>query len=125
MPLPFRGKEDQHHQDVSIGPKEQSATPNFTAKQGQYLAFIYWFTKLNRQPPAEADMQRFFQVTPPSVHQMVVTLTNKGLITRQLGKGRTIELKVEAIGTSRHPARVRPRPLERRGQLAGCHSRLL
>ena len=31
----------------------------------------------------------------------------------------------EAIGTSRHPARVRPRPLERRGQLAGCHSRLL
>ena len=37
----------------------------------------------------------------------------------------TVEIDFKAIGTSRHPARVRPRPLERRGQLAGCHSRLL
>ncbi len=46
----------------------------FTDKQGQYLAFIYWYTKLNGRPPAEADMQRYFRVTPPSVHQMVLTL---------------------------------------------------
>ena len=30
----------------------------FTEKQGQYLAFIHMYTKLNRRPPAEADMQR-------------------------------------------------------------------
>lgn len=66
----------------------------FTAKQGQYLAFIYWYTKLNRQPPAEADMQRYFKVTPPSVHQMVVTLEKRGLITRTPGKARTIQLQV-------------------------------
>jgi hypothetical protein len=30
--------------------------PTFTAKQGQYLAFIQAYIKLNRRPPAEADM---------------------------------------------------------------------
>jgi len=69
--------------------------PEFTAKQGQYLAFIYWYTKLNRQPPAETDMQRYFRVTPPSVHQMVVKLEQKGLITREPGKPRTIQLIVD------------------------------
>lgn len=48
--------------------------PTFTEKQGQYLAFIRTYTLLNRQAPAEADMQRFFRVTPPSVHRMVVEL---------------------------------------------------
>lgn len=66
----------------------------FTDKQGQYLAFIYWYTKLNRQPPAEKDMQRFFEVTPPSVHQMVMTLDRKGFINRELGKARSIKLLV-------------------------------
>src|SRR5215471_3725511 len=46
----------------------------FTEKQGQYLAFIYYYTKVNGQPPAEVDMRRYFRVTPPSVHQMVLTL---------------------------------------------------
>jgi len=45
---------------------------SFTQKQGQYLAFIYAYTRLNRRPPAEIDMQRYFQVSPPSVHQMVL-----------------------------------------------------
>lgn len=49
-----------------------SATSRFTEKQGQYLAFIHTYVLLNRQPPAEADFQRFFCVTPPSVHQMIV-----------------------------------------------------
>ena len=43
----------------------------FTEKQGQYLAFIYYYTRVNGRPPAEADMQGYFRVTPPSVHQMV------------------------------------------------------
>ena len=46
----------------------------FTEKQGQYLAFIYTYSHMFRCPPAEADMQRHFQVSPPSVHQMIVTL---------------------------------------------------
>ena len=39
---------------------------DFTPKQGQYLAFIDAYARLNRRPPAEADMQRYFGVTPPS-----------------------------------------------------------
>ena len=68
--------------------------PRFTPTQGQYLAFIFYYTKLNRRPPAEADMQAYFRVTPPSVHQMVLTLERKGLIARAPGKARSIELLV-------------------------------
>ncbi len=68
--------------------------PGFTEKQGQYLAFIYAYTHINRRPPAEADMQRYFQVTPPSVHQMVITLERKGLVRRQPGQPRSIHVLV-------------------------------
>jgi Mn-dependent DtxR family transcriptional regulator len=69
-------------------------TAPFTATQGQYLAFIHAYIKLNRRPPAEADMQRFFRVTPPSVHRMVVELERLQLIRRQPGIARSIELLV-------------------------------
>jgi Mn-dependent DtxR family transcriptional regulator len=71
-----------------------SASPRFTEKQGQYLAFIYTYVLLNRQPPAEADFQRFFRVTPPSVHQMIVQLERLGLIRRTPRQARSIELLV-------------------------------
>ena len=73
--------------------------PDYTEKQVQYLAFIHAYTRLHRRPPAEADMQRFFEVTPPSVHRMVVELEKKGLIRRQPGRTRTIEvlLPLEAL----------------------------
>ena len=70
--------------------------PRFTEKQGQYLAFIYAYTKLNRRPPAEADMQAYFKVTPPSVHRMVLELEQRGLIRRTPGAARSIELLVSA-----------------------------
>jgi Mn-dependent DtxR family transcriptional regulator len=66
----------------------------FTDKQGQYLAFIYAYTKLNRRPPAESDMQSYFGVSPPSVHQMILTLERQGLISRRPGAARSIELLV-------------------------------
>jgi len=65
---------------------------DFTPRQGQFLAFIYYYTKVNGRPPAEADMQRYFQVSPPSVHQMVVTLERRGFIARIQGQGRSIRL---------------------------------
>jgi len=52
----------------------------YTRTQGQYLAFIYYYTKLNRIPPSEMDMQRYFRTTPPAVHQMVLKLEEKGFI---------------------------------------------
>ena len=64
----------------------------YTKKQGQYLAFIHYYTKINRQSPAEADMQRYFRVTPPTVHQMVLRLEGRGFISREPGKARTIKV---------------------------------
>lgn len=64
----------------------------FTELQGQYLAFIDAYTRVNRVAPAEADMQRYFRVTPPSVHQMVLTLERKGLISRVPGEARSIKI---------------------------------
>src|SRR5258708_453797 len=45
-------------------------------------------------PPAETDIQRHFQVSPPSVHQMIVTLERNGLIRRQPGVARSIQILV-------------------------------
>src|SRR5215475_2029500 len=73
-------------------PMSSSSASKFTEKQGQYLAFIATYTLLNRRPPAEADFQRFFQVTPPSVHQMIVELERRGLISRVPGQPRTIKV---------------------------------
>ena len=66
----------------------------FTRLQGQYLAFIVAYTKLNRRAPAEADFQRYFGGTPPSVHSMIVTLEQRGLIKRTAGRPRSIEALV-------------------------------
>jgi Mn-dependent DtxR family transcriptional regulator len=67
----------------------------FTPKQGQYLAYIYAYTRLHRRPPAEADMQKYFRVSPPSVHRMVLTLEREGFIRRQPRVTRSIELRVD------------------------------
>lgn len=66
----------------------------FTHRQGQFLAFIYLYSKLHRQSPAEPDMVRFFRVTPPSVHSMIAKLNELGLIDRTPGKARSIRLAI-------------------------------
>ena len=73
-----------------------SPPPAFTATQGQYLAFIHTYTVLHREPPAEADFQRFFQVTPPTVHAMILALERRGLISRVPRQPRTIRLRLSA-----------------------------
>jgi DNA-binding MarR family transcriptional regulator len=78
---------------------------SFSDRQGQYLAFINAYTRVHGRPPAETDMQRHFQVTPPSVHQMILTLERAGLIRRQPGVARSIEVLVapEGLPLLRHP----------------------
>ena len=81
--------------------------PRFTDKQGQYLAFIHTYVLLNRRPPAEADMQAYFGVTPPSVHRMVVELERLGLIRRVPRQARSIEL---CLSTEQIPP-LEPQPV--------------
>ncbi len=66
----------------------------YTPQQGQYLAFIYYYTKVNGRSPAEADMQRHFRVSPPTVHHMVLNLERRGLITRIPGQPRSLRLLI-------------------------------
>ena len=57
--------EDAFEVSIDPAPKlDPSITPSFTAKQGQYLAFIYNYTKIHGQPPAESDLERYFQGFP-------------------------------------------------------------
>ena len=59
------------------------------------MAFIYAYTHVLGRPPAEADLQRHFGVSPPSVHQMVLTLERAGFIRRQPRVARSIEVLVD------------------------------
>jgi DNA-binding MarR family transcriptional regulator len=88
--------QDQHARKLVIFGSQDLSAPSirYTAKQGQYLAFIYYYTKIHGVAPAEADMQRYFGVSAPSVHQMVVALEASGLIERTPGQARSIRLRV-------------------------------
>jgi len=66
----------------------------YTRLQGQYLAFIYYYTKLNGRPPAERDMEAYFRTAFSSVHQMILTLEKKGFISRIPGAPRSIALRL-------------------------------
>ena len=81
---------------IEMAPKvDPSAPPKFTAKQGQYLAYIHSYTKLHRYPPAESDLQQYFRVSAPSIHEMIKTLERNGLIEKIPGQARSIRLCVD------------------------------
>jgi hypothetical protein len=69
--------------------------PIFTPRQGRYLEFIHAYKLVIGRPPAQADIQRFFQVTPPSVHQMRLTLEWEWLISRRPRMPRNIAVPVD------------------------------
>jgi repressor LexA len=68
--------------------------PSPTERQAQFLAYIHQYDLVNGCAPAEADMQRFFQVTPPSVHSMILTLERRGFIQRVPRQARSITLTI-------------------------------
>jgi hypothetical protein len=91
-------------------PAARTTNPKPTPTQLAYLDFIRKYVELHKRAPAEHEMQAFFGTTPPSVHQMVVTLERKGFIEREHGKARSIRL-VEGRGD--RPSRDKappPRP---------------
>lgn len=70
------------------------AKPRFTPTQGQYLAFIDQYTRLHGRSPAQTDLQKHFRKTPPTIHQMVLTLHRKGLISRVPRQPRSLRVLV-------------------------------
>ena len=88
--------EDAFEVSIRPAPKlDPSVAPSFTAKQGQYLAFIYNYTMIHRQAPAESDLERYFRVSPPAIHEMIKTLERNGLIEKTPGQARSIRLLVK------------------------------
>jgi len=67
-----------------------------TEKQGQYLAYIDNYTIMHRRTPAESDIQFFFRVTPPTVHQMILKLEENGFISRVPGQARSIKILIDS-----------------------------
>src|SRR6202163_769217 len=84
------------HQQLNRMAGVSAPAKTFTPSQGQYLAYIHLYTRLHRRPPAETDIQQYFRVGPPSVHQMVLTLERAGLIRRQPRTPRSIEVLVDS-----------------------------
>jgi hypothetical protein len=88
--------EDAFAVEIERAPKlDPAAPPRFTKTQGQYLAFIHNYTKIHGLAPAETDLQRYFRVSAPSVHEMIKTLERNGLIERTPGRARSIRLLVQ------------------------------
>ena len=67
---------------------------DFTPTQGRYLAFIHAYTTLHGYPPAESEIAAAMCVSPPSVNQMVKMLERKGLLLRQPGQARSLQVLV-------------------------------
>ena len=89
--------EDAFAVSIDSAPKlDPSIAPSFTAKQGQYLAFIYNYTKIHCQAPSESDLERYFRVSPPAIHDMIKALERNGFIERTPGRARSIRLLVQA-----------------------------
>jgi hypothetical protein len=66
----------------------------FTHRQGQFLAFLHLYRKLHKQSPAEIEFLNFFGLTPPSIHSMIVKLHKLGLITREPGVPRSLQVAI-------------------------------
>jgi DNA-binding MarR family transcriptional regulator len=91
VPLLAGGADEQLNRMAGVS----ASAKTFTPTHGQYLAYIHLYTRLHRRPPAEADIQQYFCVTPPSVRQMVLTLERAGFIRRKPGVARSIEVLVD------------------------------
>lgn len=92
----------------------------YTPKQGQYLAFIYHYTKVNGRPPAQTDMRRYFQVSPPVVHQMILNLEAKGLLARTPTEPRSLRvlLRSAELPELASPLATMPQRVKARQRLA-------
>ena len=110
---------------VTSSPKRTAASraAPFTVLQGQYLSFIHTYEGIHGCAPAEADLQRHFAVTPPSVHQMILTLERKGLITRVAGAARSIKLQIAPTALPPLEHRDQSAPDRQGSQLGAIRSR--
>jgi hypothetical protein len=68
------------------------AAVRITRAQGQLVAYVYWYTKVHRVPPAENEIADFLGIRGPSAHQLILRLEAKAILSRQPGEPRTIKI---------------------------------
>ncbi len=68
-----------------------------TRQQGQFLAFIREYMQRNYHgvAPTHAALQKFFNLTAPSVNSMLIRLEKRGFIRRIPREARAIELTID------------------------------
>jgi SOS-response transcriptional repressor LexA len=94
LELPIRERAALAHRLLEGLAETEYTKARYTSKQGQYLSFIHYYTKIHGISPSEADMQRYFRVSPPAVHQMILTLEARGFIERVPRVPRSVRLLV-------------------------------
>jgi len=90
--LPSSRRDEASGGVVEASVHAEKTKARYTPTQGRYLAFIDSYTRLHGRPPAEAEMEQYFQVAYSSVHQMVLTLEKRGLISRTPWEARSIRV---------------------------------
>jgi repressor LexA len=68
--------------------------PTFTARQGQYLAFIHRFTARHGVAPSFEQIAAHFGTSAPAVNTMIKTLDRRGLLSRVPGVARSLRVLV-------------------------------
>jgi repressor LexA len=102
----------------------------FTARQGQFLAFIHGFTVKRGCAPSFEQIGAHFGVTAPSVNSMIKMLERRGLLSRLPGVARSLRVLVpaEALPGSEFDSRATERQArgervsssqDREGEVAG------
>ena len=66
----------------------------YTDKQGQYLAFIYYYSKIHGCSPSEAEMQQYFLSLAASCTSDGVDTRSARHIARTPGQARSIHLLI-------------------------------
>jgi repressor LexA len=97
LELPMRERAALAHRLLEGLVETEHTKARYTPKQGQYLSFVHYYTKIHGLPPSEADMQRYFRVSPPAVHQMILTLEARGWIERVPRTPRSVRLTVPPL----------------------------
>jgi hypothetical protein len=85
LDLPVRERATLAHRLLEGLAETGHTKARYTPKQGQYPPFIQYYTMIHGLPQSEADLQRYFRVSPPVVHQMILTLEARGFIARVPG----------------------------------------
>lgn len=64
----------------------------YSPKQGHFLSYIYYYTKIHKYSPSQFEIAKYFNVSLSGVNQMLQALEKKGLVEFEGGNSECIRL---------------------------------